>query len=46
MIVPSLFIEVHSEPDKVKVQYSVERQRDLEKKEKDKMMKKKKRMKK
>ena len=34
MILPSLFIEVKSEPDKVKVEYSVERQRHLENKDK------------
>tara|TARA_R110002012_G_scaffold172066_1_gene337025 strand:- start:217 stop:381 length:165 start_codon:yes stop_codon:yes gene_type:complete len=39
MIIPSLFIEVISEPDKVKVEYSVERQRQLEEKGKDKMKK-------
>jgi hypothetical protein len=29
---PMLFIEVRSEPDKVKVEYSVERHRELEQK--------------
>jgi len=32
--VPNLFIEVISEPDKVKVEYSVERHRELEDKQK------------
>jgi|TARA_Y100000114_G_C11601108_1_gene250480 hypothetical protein len=31
---PMLFIEVRSEPDKVKVEYSVERHRELEDKQK------------
>lgn len=31
---PNLFIEVKSEPDKVRVQYSVERNRELEDKQK------------
>ena len=31
---PMLFIEVKSEPDKVRVQYSVERHRELEEKQK------------
>ncbi len=41
-----LFIEVKSEPDVVKVEYSVERQRDLEKKHNEKMNKLNKRLKK
>lgn len=44
--VPNLFIEVKSEPDRVKVEYSVERQRDLEKKQNEKMAKLNKRLKK
>jgi len=32
--VPNLFIEVRSEPDKVRVEYSVERHRELEDKQK------------
>jgi hypothetical protein len=43
--VPNLFIEVISEPDKVKVEYSVERHRDLEKKKNEKMNKLNKRLK-
>jgi len=39
MIIPSLFIEVKSDKDNVRVEYSVERQRHLETKEKDKMKK-------
>jgi len=31
---PNLFIEVRSEPDRVKVQYSVERHREIEDKQK------------
>ena len=38
MILPHLFIEVISEPDKVKVEYSVERQRQLEENDKEKKM--------
>ncbi len=37
---PSLFVEVISPPDKVRVQYSCERQRDLEPKMKKKKRKK------
>jgi len=40
-----LFIEIKSEPDKVKVEYSVERHRDLEKKQNEKMNKLNKRLK-
>ncbi len=38
---PSLFVEVISPPDRVKVEYSVERQRDLEVKDMKKKKKKK-----
>ena len=37
--VPNLFIEVKSLPDVVRVQYSIERHRDLEKKQIQKMNK-------
>ena len=40
MILPNLFIEIKSDDDKVKVEYSVERQRHLEDKDKKKQMKK------
>jgi hypothetical protein len=43
--VPNLFIEVKSDEDKVRVQYSVERNRDLEKKKNEKMNKLNKRLK-
>ena len=36
---PNLFVEVKSDEDKVRVQYSVERNRDLEKKQNEKMSK-------
>lgn len=42
---PNLFIEVKSLPDVVKVEYSVERHRDLEKKQNEKMNKLNKRLK-
>jgi len=38
MILPHLFIEVKSDEDKVKVEYSVERQRQLEENDKEKKM--------
>tara|TARA_R110002050_G_scaffold9843_2_gene34567 strand:+ start:392 stop:541 length:150 start_codon:yes stop_codon:yes gene_type:complete len=41
-----LFVEIKSLPDKVKVEYSVERHRDLEKKHNEKMTKLNKRLKK
>ncbi len=38
MILPNLFIEIKSDEDHVKVEYSVERQRQLEDKDKEKQM--------